>query len=274
MLQVVTDSSCDLPEELIKAYKIRVIPLTISIEDRTYLERVEITPEAFYEQMAENSNLPKTSQPAPAAFAASFRELAESGQVICLTISSKLSGTYQSACLGKDLAGVNASVFDTLAGSLGHGLQVLRACKLAQAGCTASEVMAELAEYRKRMKILILLNTLENIVKGGRLSKFQGALASILNIKLLLHNVDGAVELLERVRGSKKFLRRVMETVQEFCPDMSERDVGITDFLNPAGSEQIQRAMREQNPPRSIITNSMGATMATYAGHGGMIVSF
>ncbi len=274
MLQVVTDSSCDLPEELIKKHNIRVIPLTISIDDHSYLERVEITPEVFYEKMANSSNLPKTSQPAPAAFATAFRELSDAGQVICLTISSKLSGTYQSACLGRDLAGVDASVFDTLAGSLGHGLQVLRACKLGQAGCTAKEVVAELTEYRQRMKILILLNTLENIVKGGRLSKFQGALASILNIKLLLHNVEGAVELLEKVRGSKKFLRRVMETIHDFCPDMSVRDVGITDFLNPVGSEQIQQALREQNPPRSIITNSMGATMATYAGHGGMIISF
>lgn len=274
MLQVVTDSSCDLPEELIKEHNIRVIPLTISIDDHSYLERVEITPEVFYEKMANSSNLPKTSQPTPAAFATAFRELSDAGQVICLTISSKLSGTYQSACLGRDLAGVDASVFDTLAGSLGHGLQVLRACKLGQAGYTAKEVVAELTEYRQRMKILILLNTLENIVKGGRLSKFQGALASILNIKLLLHNVEGAVELLEKVRGSKRFLRRVMETIHDFCPDMSERDVGITDFLNPVGSEQIQQALREQNPPRSIITNSMGATMATYAGHGGMIISF
>lgn len=274
MLQVVTDSSCDLPEELIKKHDIQIVPLTISIDDHTYFERVDITPETFYEKMAESNSLPKTSQPSPAIFAKAFQEKAESGEVICLTISSKLSGTHQAACMGRDLSGVNASVFDTLAGSLGHGLQVLRACKLAQAGCTASEVVAELADYRKRMKIFILLDTLENIVKGGRLSRFQGALANILNIKLLLHNVDGAVELLERVRGSKKFVRRVMETMQEFCPDMTERDVGITDFLNPDGSESIQKTMREQCSPRSIITNSMGATMATYAGKGGMIISF
>ena len=274
MLQVVTDSSCDLPDELIKQHNIHIIPLTISIDDRSYLERYEISPEEFYRQMAKGKELPKTSQPTPGAFAGIFRRLSDSGQVICLTVSSGLSGTYQSACLGRDLAGVSVSVFDTLAGSLGHGLQVLRASEMAEAGCTVEEVVAELTEYRSRMKILILLNTLENIVKGGRLSKFQGALANILNIKLLLHNVEGRVELLERVRGSKKFLRRVIETMYELCPDMSERDVGITDFLNPVGSERIQAAMLEQSPPRRIITNSMGATMATYAGQGGMIISF
>lgn len=274
MLQIVTDSSCDLPAELVKQHNIRVIPLTIRVGGCDYLERVDITPEAFYARMAESSELPKTSQPPPAAFADAFRQLSDYGPVICLTISSGLIGTYESACLGRDLSGVDAIVFDTKAGSLGHGLQVLRACKMAAAGCSISDVVAELTAYRQRMKILILLHTLENIVKGGRLSKFKGALANILNIKVLLHNVDGKVELLEKVRGSKKFYRRALELMQEFCPDMSGRDVGITHFLNPEGLETIKQAMAEQFPPRSVISNYMGATMATYAGRGGMIISF
>lgn len=274
MLQIITDSSCDLPEELVVEHNIRIIPLTISVDGRDYLERIDISPETFYARMAASRELPKTSQPPPAAFADAFRERAEYGPVICLTISSGLSGTYESACLGRDLSGVDAAVFDTRAGSLGHGLQVLRACKMAAAGCTVDEVIAELTEYRRQMKILILLNTLENIVKGGRLSKFQGTLANILNIKLLLHNVDGKVELLERVRGSRRFYRRVLETMQEFCSDMSDRDVGITHFLNPEGLEHIKKAMGAQCPPRSFVTNYMGATMATYAGPGGMIISF
>lgn len=274
MIQIVTDSSCDLPEELISKNNIRVIPLTISIGDQSYRERVDITPEVFYKKMAASGSLPKTSQPAPAAFATAFRELSDFGQVICLTISSKLSGTFQSACLGQELSGVDSSVFDTLAGSLGHGLQVLKACKMAQAGCAVKEVLAELSEYRKKMKILVLLNTLENIVKGGRLSKFQGALANILNIKLLLHNVNGAVELLEKIWGSRKLSGRLIQVMHEFCPDMADRDVGITHFLNPSGAGQIQQTMLEQCRPRGFIVNTMGATMATYAGEGGMIISF
>lgn len=131
MLQVVTDSSCDLPEELIKENNIRVVPLTIHIEDQLYREGVDISTEEFYDKMAKSPSLPKTSQPQPAAFAGVFRELADFGEVLCLTISSKLSGTFQSACLGRELSGVDAFVFDTLAGSLGHGLQVLKACQLA-----------------------------------------------------------------------------------------------------------------------------------------------
>jgi DegV family protein with EDD domain len=274
LLQVVTDSSCDLPRELIRSNNIRVIPLNIYVGEETFREGVDITPEEFYEKMAQSRSLPKTSQPVPNAFAEVFRELSSFGEVLCLTISSKLSGTYQSACLGKKLSGVDAFIFDTLAGSLGHGLQVLKACKLARAGCTAGEVIAELSRYRERMKIIILLKTLENIVKGGRLNRFQGSLAHILNLRLLLHNQNGEVVLLEKLRGSKKLLQHVIEVIKGFCPDMTGLDVGITHFRNQSDVESIKAALEEQCNPRGFIVNSMGATMATYAGEGGIIIAF
>jgi DegV family protein with EDD domain len=274
LLHVVTDSSCDLPQEMIESNSIRIVPLTVNIDDQSYRERVDITPEEFYDRMAASRRLPKTSQPSPAAFSDVFRELGELGQVLCLTISSKLSGTYQSARLAQEMSGADVTVFDTLAGSLGHGLQVLRACRLAQAGATVREIVGELSEYRRKMKILILLQTLENIVKGGRLSRFQGSLASILNIKLILHNVDGEVQLLEKVRGSKRFLQRVVQVAQEFCTDLGDREVGLTHFRNLEDAERIKQSLSEQLSAQSFLTNSMGPTMATYAGEGGIIVAF
>jgi len=274
VLQVVTDSSCDLPEDLIKKHNIRVVPLIVNIDDNIFREGVDITPKVFYEKMAQSAKLPKTSQPPPAAFTEIFRELSNLGQVICLTISSKLSGTYQTACLGRELSGVDVTVYDSLTGSLGHGLQVLRACELAESGSSASEVVAELDIYRKEMKTLILLNTLENIVKGGRLSRFQGALAKILDIKILLHDVEGEVVLLEKVRGKKKFFDRVLQTIYGLCPDMTDRNVGITHFNNPVDAEILKQALHEKCHPHDFLVNDMGPTMATYAGEGGIIVSF
>jgi DegV family protein with EDD domain len=274
MLQVVTDSSCDLPEELLKRNNIRVVPLVVNIDDNIFREGVDITPEAFYKKMAWSAKLPKTSQPPPPDFADVFRELSYLGPVFCITISSKLSGTYQSACLGRELSGMDVTVFDSLAGSLGHGLQVLRACELARSGCSASEVVAELEKYRKEITILILLNTLENIVKGGRLSKIQGNLAKILGIRVLLHNLEGEVVLLEKVRGKEKFLDHVLHTIFNLCPNMTNRDVGITHFNNPSDVEIIKQALYVKSHPRSLLVNYMGPTMATYAGEGGIIVSF
>lgn len=274
MLQIVTDSSCDLPAELINKYKIRVVPLSVIINNKVYQEGIDISPQAFYEKMAHSSKLPKTSQPPPESFAEIFRELSCAGKVLCLTISSQLSGTYQSACMGNELSGTGSFVFDTLAGSLGHGLQVIKACEMADAGCMAKEIIAELEQYRKKINILILLNTLENIVKGGRLSKFQGSLARIMDIKLILHNVEGGVVLLEKVRGKQKFMQRVMQTIYERCPDMTGMRAGITHFNNPADAANIRQALCEKYNADEVYLNYMGPTMATYAGEGGMIVSF
>ncbi len=274
MLQIVTDSSCDLPNELIEKYHIRVVPLLVNIDDEVLREGLDFTPKEFYEKMAKSAKLPKTSQPSPAAFAEVFSELAGSGPILCLTISSKLSGTYQSACLAVELSNTDVTIFDSLTGSLGLGLQVIKACELAEAGKTVSEAMEILELYRKEMKTLIMLNTLENIVKGGRLGKVQGSLANILGIRILLQGLDGDVVLLKKIRGAKKFLDQVLQMIYECCSDMSERAVGITHFNNPADVNTIKHALQERCRAHDFIVNDMGSTMATYAGEGGIIISF
>lgn len=274
MLQIVTDSSCDLPDELLKKYNIRVVPLFVNIDDEVLREGLDFTPKEFYEKMSKSTKLPKTSQPSPAAFAEVFSGLAGSGPIICLTISSKLSGTYQSACLGGELSNMDVTVFDSQTASLGLGLQVIKACELAKAGKTVREAVEILSLYRKEMKTLIMLNTLENIVKGGRLNKVQGNLANILGIRILLHGVEGDVVLLKKIRGEKKFLEQALQTIYESCPDMSGRAVGITHFNNLADINTIQHALQERCRAQDFIVNDMGSTMATYAGEGGIIISF
>lgn len=274
MLRVVTDSACDLPKGLLDRWGITVVPLSVDIDGDVFREGVDITPREFYARMARSTELPKTSQPSPAAFAEAFKELSADGPVICITISSKLSGTHQSATLGAALSGADVTVFDTLTGSLGQGLQVLRACEMAAAGRSVDDVVAALTTYRGEMKTLVLLNTLENIVKGGRLSRFQGSLSKILDIRVLLHDEDGAVVLQQKVHGRRQLLDRALETVRKRRPDLSDRDVGITHFNNADDAEALRRALAEQCHPRGFIINEMGSTMATYAGEGGMIVSF
>jgi DegV family protein with EDD domain len=275
LLQIVTDSACDLPNDLIRRYNIHTVPLTVRIDGEMYLENVDITPREFYPKMAKSRNLPRTSQPAPAFFSDVFKQLSQSGPVLCITISSGLSGTYQSAGLGKKLSGADVTVFDSLGGSLGHGLQVLKAAKLAEAGHTMEQIVAELEKYREKMTILILLNTLDNIVKGGRLSRFQGTVGKLLDVKILLHNTrDGKVVLQAKARGKKKFLQMVLDKIVKVCPDMSATDVGITHFNNLEDAEIIKQALVEKCHAGSVLINEMGVTLSTYAGEGGLIVSF
>jgi DegV family protein with EDD domain len=275
MLHLVTDSSCDLPEELVKRYNIHIVPLVVNVDGQFYRERVDITPQEFYKKMALSRNLPRTSQPTPASFQEVFTKLAASGPVLCITISSGLSGTYESACLGKDMCGADVTVFDSLAGSLGHGLQVLRAAEMAESGRSLEEIIDELKQYRSKMNILILLNTLDNIIKGGRLSRFQGTIGKLLDIKILLHNTSqGKVVVQAKVRGRKKFMNLVLQEIQRLCPDMTSTDVGITHFNNPEDTEIIRKELLEKYHARRVFISDMGATMATYAGETGMIVSF
>ena len=275
MLQIVADSSCDLTEELIKKHNIHIVPLVVNIDGQIYREKVDITPQEFYKKMAQSSQLPKTSQPPPAAFSDMFKELAKSGPILCITISSGLSGTYQSACMGKELSGADVIVFDSLAGSLGHGLQVLKAAELAESGQSLNAILGELEKYRKDMKILVLLNTLDNIVRGGRLSKIQGILGKLLDIRVLLrNNPEGKVVVQSKVRGRNKFISMVLQEIAKLRPNMTSTDVGITHFANPVDAEFIKRELLEKLHVRKVLINDMGIIMATYAGNNGMIVSF
>ncbi|WP_066068962.1 DegV family protein [Neobacillus soli] len=275
MIKIISDSSADLPKELIERYEITLVPLTITIDKHDYLEKIDLTPQEFFTKMFSTEVLPKTSQPSPASFAEAFSKFDTDTELLCLTISSGLSGTYQSACIGKELSNANVTVFDTLAGSLGHGLQIIRAADLARQGHTADEIVADLTDYRENMNILVLLNTLENIVKGGRLSKFQGSLAKILNIKVILDRVEGGkVEIFEKIRGKKRFQKRVLEVIQERKTDFSSITFGITHTGNKEDVEAMKQAIIQKFHPKDIIINYMGATMGTYAGKDGMIISF
>ncbi len=274
MLQIITDSSADLPALIIEKYNIHVVPLTIIIDGKEYTEGIDLTPLDFYQKMLNSPALPKTSQPSPLTFARIFEELSSKGHLLCLTLSSKLSGTYQAACLGNDISGGKATVFDTLAGSLGHGLQIIKAAELAAQVLPIEKIVEKLKIYRDDMNIFILLDTLDNIVKGGRLNKFSGMLAKVLDMKILLHNVEGAVEMLEKIRGKKKFLLRVIDYIGERKEDFSECIFGITHVDNLEDAELLKKAIIEKYHPKGVIINYMGSTMGTYAGKNGIILSF
>lgn len=274
MIHIVTDSSADLPKALLEKYHITTVPLTIELDGEEYLEGIDISSQEFFKRMFLSEDLPKTSQPSPLAFANAFNQLAKEEEVLCLTISSGLSGTYQSALLGKDMCQGTVEVFDTLGGSLAHGILVLRAAKLAQAGWTMEKIIGELRRYQEGMEIFILLDTLENIVKGGRLNKFSGSLAKLLNIKVILEGKKGKVEILERIRGKKKTLNRMLNLIQERKKDYSNITFGITHVDNLEDVEYIKNEILRRFQPKDIIINDMGATMGTYAGKGGMIISF
>lgn len=276
MIHIVSDSSCDLPDEYLEAHHIPIVPLTIIFPDAEYREKIDIAPEEFYKKMTSSNTLPKTTQPSPAAFLKVFEETASPGdEILCITISSKLSGTFQSANVAKTMTSIPVTVFDSLAASSGHALQVMKAVDMRDKGCSMAEIVDTLSEFRRNMTIFVYLQTLENIVKGGRITRFQGTVASIMNIKLICEGIEGEVVPLEKVRGNKRAVERLISLIGERGNgNLSNTTVCITHAQNLQDAELIKTEIINRYNCQNVLIYPVGPTIGAYTGIGGLVITF
>lgn len=276
MIHIVSDSSCDLPDEYLEAHHIPIVPLTIIFPDAEYREKIDIAPEEFYKKMTSSNTLPKTTQPSPAAFLKVFEETASPGdEILCITISSKLSGTFQSANVAKTMTSIPVTVFDSLAASSGHALQVMKAVDMRDKGCSMAEIVDAISEFRRHMTIFVYLQTLENIVKGGRITRFQGTVASIMNIKLICEGIEGEVVPLEKVRGNKRAVERLISLIGERGNgDLSNTTVCITHAQNLQDAELIKTEIINRYNCQNVLIYPVGPTIGAYTGIGGLVITF
>lgn len=276
-IKLITDSSCDLPEELVKEHNIEVIPLSVTFENGdTFAERTELTPEEFWERLQSARELPKTSRPAPESFATAFREgLEHYKSVIYMGISSALSGTFESASLAKKLVKGDIHLIDSLTGSLGLGILAVKASELARSETNVTNVVKRIIEYRDEMNTLFTMDSLENLIKGGRLAKLPGLLGTVLDIKPIgKASSRGTIDILEKVRGRKKSLQRMVQLVEELGSNLQEKIVGISHLSCLPDAIRLKESIEEKFQPRQVIVGKIGSTMGTYAGTGGIIISF
>lgn len=268
-VQLVTDSSSDIPQHLIDQYQIEVVPLSILFGEEVYLDGIDIDTDSFYKKLSVSKELPKTSQPTPQAFLEAFKRANERGPVLCITLSSGISGTYQSALLAKELASFEVEVIDSLNISIGIGLQVLKACKMAEKGYNLQEIKEEILKYRNEMIAYFTLNTLENAVKGGRVKPWEGGIAQLLNIKPIMSTQpDGTLGHLEKVRGRKKSINRLVDFIGNTKADFSSASIGLVfnfgdDEVNFMKDEIINRYK-----PREIIVAKLGPVFGSHGGSG------
>lgn len=213
-VQIVTDSSADLPQSVAEAHDIRVVPLSVSFGDEHYTDGLDLGPGEFYQKLQGSSVLPRTSQPAPGQFADVYREaLANGRQVLSIHISSKLSGTYQAACLAAEMVDSdNIVVIDSLTVSMGIGLLALAAAKH---NGSLEEARNAVSAVKDSLGLFFLVDTFEYMEKNGRIGKAASLLGSLLQIKPVLTFVDGIVEVQEKMRGARRARRRMLELFQE-----------------------------------------------------------
>ncbi len=220
IVRIVTDSSCDLPRRLVERFKIAVAPLVVHFGPEVY-EDGQLSVEEFW-QRAAGPHHPQTSQPSVGRFEELFERLVAQGkQVLCLTITSKHSGTFNAARLAAQRFGQAVQVFDSLSASLGLGFQAMAAAQAAQAGRSMQEILALLEDMRARMRFTIVLDTLENLRRGGRADAFIAVvdrMARALNIKAVINVVEGQLRLLGAARSFQGGLNRVLALVEQLGP--------------------------------------------------------
>jgi hypothetical protein len=268
---VVTDSACDLPDELLDRHGIGLVPLQVMMGDQVFQDRVQIKAATVYEQLRAGRTL-TTSQPTVAMFGESFAHArAGAEQVVAVILSSGLSGTYGNAESARRVyQGGGVHVVDSRTGSLAQGLLALRAAELAEAGYAPGEIVAEVERLRGQSGAFFTVATLDYLVRSGRVSRVKGWLGNLLDMKPIFSVDDaGRVSPVDRVRGSDALLPRLLEILDECIPAKRERlRMGVVHADAEALAGQIRDALQARFHPMEIVVNSITAVIGVHTGPG------
>ncbi len=247
-IQVVTDSASDIPVDVATRLGVAVVPLNIHFGVRTFKDHVTITPDEFYSMLADSQELPKTSQASPGEFAEVYDRLGESADgIVSIHVSSKISGTYNSAVQAARLTSANCAVelVDSTQGSMGLGLVVIAAAEAANGGGGLDEVAALARDASGRAQCFTLLETLEYLRRGGRIGRAQALLGSILKIKPMVILKDGEAHPLGKERTFRKALLRMKETARGFAPVES---LAVMHSTSPELARELADDLRDLLP--------------------------
>ena len=275
-IRMVVDSTADTTPEV--AARVTVVPLTICFGEQVYVQGEDITNLEFYERLVESDVLPTTSQATPYAFEQVFQEAVESGEsVVVITLSESFSGTYQSAVLAAEEFPGKVFVVDSGTVSIGAGILAEYALRLLDKGLSAQEIAAKLEEQKKRVRVLAMLDTLEYLKKGGRISKTVAFAGELLAIKPVLGLDGGEIKILGKARGSKQANNLLVKEIQDAggvdfsCPLLlgytGLSDVLLQKYIHDSGS--LWDENRERLPYTLI-----GSVVGTHAGPGAVAVAF
>lgn len=275
-VRIVVDSTADVTDEI--RAKLSVVPLTVHFGEQEYVDGITINHKQFYEMLVETDVLPTTSQPSPEAFAQVFRQAQEAGeQVVALTVSSKLSGTCQSAMIAAADFPDSVWVVDTKTVAIGCGILAELAVRLKEEGLSAPEIVARLEEERENIHVIALLDTLEYLKKGGRISKTVAFAGGLLSIKPVVTIQDGEIHILGKARGSKQGNNLLVTEIQK---------AGGVDFTKPLmlGYTGLSDALLEKYVLDSgalwdghgdcIRSTPISSVIGTHAGPGAIAVAF
>ncbi|QQN81334.1 DegV family protein [Bacillus toyonensis] len=279
-VKIITDSAADLPVELLQAYDIDLIPLRVYDEAETeYLDGVTLESVTLLQKMREGA-VYRTSLPSLETFQEKFVSYAKEGNpCIYLAFSSELSGTYQSSIVIKEevketYADLDLEIIDTKCASLGQGLVVLEVAKMAKDGASKEDILKRVAFLMNHMEHIFTVADLQYLVRGGRLSKVAGFIGGLLNIKPILNVEEGKLVPLEKVRGKKKVLGRIVDIMEERGKELKGQTIAMTHGDDLETAEALKALITERFGCEVFIVNTIGAAIGAHTGPGVITLFF
>lgn len=278
MIRIITDSASDILPSEAENLGIIHVPLTVSFDDKEYADAVDLTHAQFYEKLIESDALPTTSQVTPAAFESAYSRVVDAGDTaVVITISAALSGTYQSACIAAEEFPGKVFVIDSMNASLGQRLLVLRALKLIEQGLGIEKLVAQLNHEKQSIRLLAVLDTLEYLKKGGRISAATAFAGGLLAIKPVITVQDGSVVMVGKARGSKNGNNLLHEIINKgkgvdfdrpYCVAYSGlSDIFLQKYIDDCGELW-------QTSAQALPIAHVGAVIGTHVGPGAIAVAF
>lgn len=277
-VKIVTDSAADLPSWVMHEEDITVLPMTIYIGEEEFRDGVDLQPATFYRRIR-NKEQPKTAQPRLSDLRVTLKELSEDGSpIVVIHLSSALSGTYAtSEMVAEEMRqhGADITVIDSLSASFGQGWMVLCAARMARAGAGRDEIVNEIKMRIPKMNHLFILDTIEYLMQGGRITKAEALVGTVLDIKPLLYIDEfGRILAKGRTRGRKRSIANLLQDVESRITDPEAKTVGVIHADCSDEADELIEELKQRINPREIIKAEMTATVGTHVGPGLLGITF
>lgn len=268
-IQLLCDSLCDIPDEIAAKPYLEVIPLTVMFDNEEFKEGIDISKEEFYKRVKSTGEIPKTSQATYIEFREAFDKYTSEGKkIICITGSSKSSGTYQSATLAKeDCENAEITVFDTLNLSLGSGQYVIKACELIDEGKSYEEILKELDNIRESVHLLFVPSTLTYLKKSGRVPSATATIGNLLHVQPLFYVENGDIKMLEKIRGAKKVPHAMVDVLLNMNnSNLEDKIVTIGCGANYDEMKGLEEEVRKRINARKVMFTRGGVCICSHTG--------
>lgn len=278
MISLITDSACDLTLDLIEKYNVVLLPVMIDINGKIYRDMVDISPSKFFELTSQPNVNVKTSQITPNEFVAAFqKELDKGNDVIYISMTSQLSGTFNSANIGKNMLNNDEQkrvhLIDARVTSVCQGTLVKEAAEKIQKGASLQEVLDHIEVCIGKQEAIITFNTLSALKDSGRIPSSIATIGDFLNIKVLLNFKNGKLSLYSKTRGSKLIAKNLVKYFKEHNPDIS-KEIIVAHANNHSLCEKIKTTLLEEFPTANVVCREIGVTISRFSGPGAAAIFF